>query len=955
MTRADHSPGAPLNASSADALNERADKILPRIPRFYWLATLLLLAIGIWSATSDTLLAKQGGDGQIDYLPSRVFSAEMFRAGALPLWDPHIFSGMSHVAIVQTAPFYPLNIILYVLLPSTVAFNVAMVLHVLLLLGFSHAYFRLLTARDEAAWLGGVAFTFSGFLLLHLEATGMFNSAAWIAPLFYCVEKWIRTRQWRFCAWGGVCLAFQLLAGWPQMVLLSAIYVAIYFLCALRQQPRRIQLVAGLLLMGVLSAGLGGIELLPTMEFKPYSNLAVLTYSHFLSNSVAPQTFVTLLFPYLLGADYVTHHAVPWLGPAQMAVTASYMGILPLMLGVAALAFWRTSRQVRFAACSSILAAFLACVGFTPLAPLLYRLPVYNFFRDHRVNLIFLAFSVATLTTCLAGHLHELSPALRRRLARAVPLGVFISGVFLLIWIRAIVGSTNQHIAPLHPQWLWRLHQSMHFGNHDMIIAWGTILLAGVLFWKWMKQPESTVIARLAIIFVLADLLWFGLTDQPHFSRGHANAAEQTIIERARSAAAGQPFRTMSLVRDGAFISPNLNEIAGVDDIYGYSALVPRQYADLLPVSVFEQPHWRELMANNTVLSLLNTRFLFASGEEAKQMESMFGGPTPAATFDGREGTSAQNILNPEGWSALKSGERLDVSNPFRCSDPPCGMQQGGLALQRNSVYELRFTVAVGNQVSDLNVVIARHNWWQPLRSYTAANVQISRKPTPYTNIYVTGPEDEFIDLRFSTSEPVPVHVSEVSLARVGGLPSGHYHELANRDGIFLVENLNALPRAFFVSQVARVADYQEARNRLWDPIDTFDPRREALVEGTGNEEVLGAGSVGKIDYSPNRVHLNLTCPSRCFLVLTDLYLPGWQATIDGSATPIYRTDAVLRGIFVTAGIHHVEFRYRPKSIVFGLWSMLISIVVIVFLTGHPHHTPCGTVEPQRRADTAAL
>ena len=184
----------------------------------------------------------------------------MFRAGSLPLWDPHIFSGMSHLAIVQAAPFYPPNIILYGLLPSTVAFNLSTLLHVLLLLGFSHAFFLLLTDCEEAAWLGAVAFSFNGFLMLHIEAVGIFNSTAWIPPLFYCVEKWIRTREWKYCALGGVCLAFQCLVGWPQIVLLSATYVGIYILSVLPEQPRRLQLFTGLLLMGAISAGLSAIE-----------------------------------------------------------------------------------------------------------------------------------------------------------------------------------------------------------------------------------------------------------------------------------------------------------------------------------------------------------------------------------------------------------------------------------------------------------------------------------------------------------------------------------------------------------------------------------------------------------------------------------------------------------------------------------------------------------------------
>ena len=924
---------------------------LLRIPRFYWLGALLLLLVGIWSAASNTLFAKRGGDGQIDYFPSRVFSAQAFRSEALPLWDPHIFSGMSHVAIVQTAPFYPPNIILYVLLPLTVAFNVSMLLHVLLLLGFSHAYFRLLTDREEAAWLGAVVFSFSGFLLLHIEAIGIFNSAAWIPALFYCVEKWTRTRDWRFTAAGAVCLAMQLLAGWPQMVLLSAIYVAIYFLIALREQTRRGQLLAGLLAIGLLSAGLGAIEILPTIEFKPYSNLAALSYSHFLSNSVAPQTLVTLLFPFVMGADFITYHPVPWFGSAQMVVTASYVGVLPLMLGVAGLAFWGRSRPVRFAACSAVVAGFLACGGFTPIAPLLYRLPVYNFFRDHRVNVIFVAFSVATLAAYLSGNLDQLTPRLRERLSLAVPLGFVALAAILLIRIRAILGSINQSIAPLHPQWVWRLHQSMRFGNRDMIIAWLTILVAALLFWYWLKHPASKTIARVAVVFVVADLLWFGLSDQPHFSRGSANAADRDTYSTLRRAADGEPFRTMSLPRDGAFISPNLNEIAGVDDIYGYSALIPRQYADLLPVNVFERPHWPELMANNTILSLLNTRFILANGEDAKAIESRFLAGTAALIPEQKQTIALQNLLSPDGWVALKPEQRLNLEDPFRCLAPPCGMQQARLRLQKNSIYELRFTVAANSHIADLNVIVARHKWWQALQSFTVSNVQLPRNSTPYVDIYVTGTEDESVDLRFSTNVSAPVRVSNVALARVGALTAGPYREIANHDGTLVVENVAALPRAFFVSKITGVADYQQARNLLWDPQQGFEPRQEALVENLASQQGLGSGTVNKIEYSPNRVKLDVSCSSRCYLVLADLYLPGWRARVDGNDTEIYRTDAVVRGIFVPVGFHRVEFRYRPRSITLGLWSMLATILVTMLMTGHPHHTPAGTVEVVRRRE----
>jgi hypothetical protein len=906
------------------------------VPPFYWLAALLLLVAGLWSASTDTLFAKAGGDGQIDYLPSRVLSAQMYKAGALPMWDPHIFSGMSHIAMVQTAPFYPPNIVLYGLLPSTVAFNLSMLLHVLMLLGFCHAFFRLLSASEEAAWLGAVAFSFCGFLLLHIEAIGLFNAATWIPALFYCVEKWIRTLRWKYCALGGVCLAMPVLAGWPQIALLSAIYVAIYALSAWREQPRRLRLFAGLLVTGLIAAGLGASVILPTMEFKQYSNLAALTYGHFISISVAPQSFLMLLFPYLMGADFTTFHPVAYFGAGQMVVTASYMGVLPLMFAAAALCRWRGSRQVRFAAGSVVVASLLSFGGFTALGHLLYRLPVYNFFRDHRVNLIFLAFSVATLAACMAGNLPSLDAKLRTRLSWAIPGGFVALAAVLLIKARATLGSINPQISPLDGLWVNRLHQSMRFGNSDMLIAWATLFLAGLIFLRWVKNPGSNAIGRIAVAFVLADLLWFGLTDQPHFSRGHASPAEQATYETVSQAAHGRPFRTMSLMREQHFLSSNLNEMAGVDDIFGYSALYPSYYTDLLEFSLFGKPGFGELMANNSILSLMNTRFIFASPDDVKTIDRMFDPGAVPGSAQTPAPAPSQNLLSADGWVGLKADQPVEPRDPFRCSRPPCGMQQKTLLLEKNSVYELRLGVRRGARPSaDLDVAFAVHDSWRPRQSFSLSNVLLSQQEQPYVRLYVTGDQAEPTDLRFSTNSSAELQLSDVTLTRVASSSLGPnpYRQIANHEGIGVLENLNALPRAFFVPQVTSVAGYTQARSHMWDPVDRFDPRKEALVEGAASiPQNITAGEVNQLAYRPNHARIDVACPSNCFLVLADLYLPGWMATIDGQPARIYRTDAVVRGILVPSGSRRIELTYRPRSVRLGLASMLLTMVVVIMM-----------------------
>ncbi len=54
-------------------------------------------------------------------------------------------------------------------------------------------------------------------------------------------------------------------------------------------------------------------------------------------------------------------------------------------------------------------------------------------------------------------------------------------------------------------------------------------------------------------------------------------------------------------------------------------------------------------------------------------------------------------------------------------------------------------------------------------------------------------------------------------------------------------------------------------------------------------------------------------------LVLSELYYPGWRATVNGSAAPIFRVDGALQGIEVPPGHSHVELTYRPMSAIAGL------------------------------------
>ena len=123
----------------------------------------------------------------------------------------------------------------------------------------------------------------------------------------------------------------------------------------------------------------------------------------------------------------------------------------------------------------------------------------------------------------------------------------------------------------------------------------------------------------------------------------------------------------------------------------------------------------------------------------------------------------------------------------------------------------------------------------------------------------------------------------------------------------------------------------EEACSILWDSTGSFYPHKEALVE-TDEAPALeeGEGSCEVIDYQPNKITIETNSESNKFLVLSETYYPGWRAYVDGKAEKIYKTNGVLRGIFIPKGKHFVEFVYKPLSFKFGAMISLITFVGLV-------------------------
>jgi hypothetical protein len=126
-----------------------------------------------------------------------------------------------------------------------------------------------------------------------------------------------------------------------------------------------------------------------------------------------------------------------------------------------------------------------------------------------------------------------------------------------------------------------------------------------------------------------------------------------------------------------------------------------------------------------------------------------------------------------------------------------------------------------------------------------------------------------------------------------------------------LYANPHALPRTWVVGRQQVVAGEEAALDAILDP--SFDARRTAIVERPV-DVLSGQGEAEIVRYEADRVELSASTDGRALVVLSDVHMPGWAATIDGRDAEIERVDYLLRGIPVNAGEHRIVLEYRPAT-----------------------------------------
>ncbi len=147
-------------------------------------------------------------------------------------------------------------------------------------------------------------------------------------------------------------------------------------------------------------------------------------------------------------------------------------------------------------------------------------------------------------------------------------------------------------------------------------------------------------------------------------------------------------------------------------------------------------------------------------------------------------------------------------------------------------------------------------------------------------------------------------------------------------------EPLPDAQRARFVGQVELAGSVEDSEARLL--AIGFDPAVQAVIEAdlpVEESDVLSSGEVLQVvDLGPDRVRVEVRTSSGGWLLLSDLYYPGWRAWVDGTPTTVYPADVMFRAIWVPSGAETIDFRYRPSAFYTGAGVSLLAWIFLLSL-----------------------
>lgn len=322
-------------------------KVWPLIPYILYGIVVWLVFLPVINAHPDQLIF--GDDIHRSYGFFRQLFQTAIRSGEFPWWNPYLNSGEPFIANPSVSFWYPPNW-LFAVMPYPRAYAVIIPFHIFLAMAGMYwliikaqgvglrvlgVGFREQIGKVVPAWVGGLVFGFSGYLMARVWAghADIITSAPYLPVVFGHIYLLVLERKRemipRRIVWSGIFIALQIYAGYQTISFYTMEAVAILILVSVIRNRTLAPVfrTAGAFVVGL---GLSALQLIPAQEFFRRSiRTFPLAYEWAVTGALHRFQLNQLFDPFIYGDQHA--YQGPFPGYPE---SAAYVGKIPLILAL---------------------------------------------------------------------------------------------------------------------------------------------------------------------------------------------------------------------------------------------------------------------------------------------------------------------------------------------------------------------------------------------------------------------------------------------------------------------------------------------------------------------------------------------------------------------------------------------------------------------------------------------
>lgn len=507
--------------------------------------------------------------------PYRILAINLLKQGKYPNWNPYSFAGTPLLDNIQTAVFYPLNLLFFIL-NAQLAWSILVILQPLLTVLFTFLYLKNLKLSNLACFLGSISFAFSGFMMSWMTWNTIGHVALWLPLILLAKDELLK----KFNAGWAAVLVFAEMSVIFAGHLQTAFYVILFSSCYLFIRAWKLSsgkfnqliiLLKPFIFTSLLVLLFTSIQVIPTVNFiiRSSRNFDLLNWDR-IDWFLPWAHLLQFIAPDFFGNPATGNYWGIW----NYGEFVGYIGMFPLMAAIIAL-ITRRDNKTLFYGLSLLFFFIIILPTFFAKLPYIFKIPFVSTLQPSRI-MVLIDFSLSILAALGFDTLLN-EKGNNNRIIRLIKVFILI---FIALWV-VVLFAKYVGIS-------FEMEIYLNTAVRNLLVPTVLFFVSSIIIILYIINTQEKVrkfLILLTLLMVIFDLNRFFHKFTPFSDQKllFAQTATTNFLQQNLGY-----YRFMST--DRKIMPPNVSLMYKLSDIDGYDPLYLKTYGEFVAAWTRDKP-----------------------------------------------------------------------------------------------------------------------------------------------------------------------------------------------------------------------------------------------------------------------------------------------------------------------------------------------------------------------------